>query len=137
MGSPMGGAPADPMGGAGAPPPMDPMGGMGGGDPMGGMGGGDPMGGMGGEQQAQPVPTHADVWEVLDAILHNKKIKEPKPAQIMQPPGGGMGGMGAPPMGGDPMGGMGAPPMGGGAPPAPMDMGAPGPAGGGGPFLQG
>lgn len=138
MGSPLGAPPMDPMGGAGVPP--DPMGG----DPM----GGDPMGGgmgdpMGGEQKAQPVPTHADVWDVLDSLLNNKEIKKVKPPQVVEPPGGGdpMGGMGmggGDPMGGmgmgggDPMGGMGAPPpMGGGG------MGAPGPAGGGAPFLQG
>ena len=143
MGSPLGAPPKDPMGGAGAPPP-DPMGG----DPMGGGGMGDPMGGdpMGGEQKSQPVPTHADVWDVLDSLLNNKEIKKVKPPQVVTPPGGGdpMGGMGmgggdpmgGGGMGGDPMGGMGAPPpMGGGG----GGMGAPGPAGGGGggPFLQG
>lgn len=142
MGSPMGAPAADPMGAGGMGDPMGggPMGADPMADPMGGMGG-DPMADpMGGEEETQPVPTHADVWDVLDAILNKKKIFEPKPAQIIKPPGGGdpmgggmggdpMGGMGggAPmgaPMGGDAMGAGGAPPMG-------------GPAGGGGPFLQG
>ena len=133
MGAPLGAPPADPMGGAGAPP-ADPMGGMGG-DPMGGMGMEDPMGG--GEPQTQPIPTHADVWDVLDSILNNKEIEKVKPAQIVEPPQAG-GGMGGPPM--DPMGGMGGDPMMGGGAPPPMggDMGGgAAPAGGGGPFLQG
>lgn len=98
------------------------MGGMpaGGGPP--GMGGGDPMGGMGGMPgmaaptgpKPQPIPQHADVWEVLDSIMQHKPIEQEKKlekykaqkpeidAQNSAPP------MGGPPPGmgtGDPTGG--------------------------------
>jgi hypothetical protein len=115
----------DPAGGG------NPLGDMGG-NPLGDMGG-NPLGDMGGnptDKKTQPVPQHANVWDVLDSILNKKEIKKAKPAQIPELTGGGGGG--APPMGGGapPMGG-GAPPMGGGAPP--MGGGVP-PMGGGAPL---
>lgn len=66
---------------------MDPMaGGMGG--PPGGPPGGDPMGGgMGGPPpggaaptppEPQPIPQHADVWDVLDSILGHHPIEQEK-----------------------------------------------------------
>ena len=68
--------PADPIGGQpmGAAPPMgDPMGG-----PPPGMGAPPPPmgGGMGANPEPQPVPQHADVWDVLDALLTHQPIKQ-------------------------------------------------------------
>jgi hypothetical protein len=118
-GAPPGMPPAGGPPGMGPAPGMPPAGGGMGGDPMGG-GMGAPPGGMGGPGAAGPqptVPAHADVWEVLEAILGNKPVK---PQQ--QVPSGS----GGPPPGGDPMGGMGGmPPMGG----PPPGMGQPGPMG--------
>ena len=117
----MGGGPP-PMGGPmdGAPP-MDggpPMGGMGGAPPMGGgpMGGGaPPMGGpppMGGGAAAapepQPIPQHADVWDVLSSLLNGQPIEQEEKLQKYQSqksqlsaqknpmPGGPPPGMGSP-----------------------------------------
>jgi hypothetical protein len=101
MGGPPGGAP--------------PMGGGMGGDPMGG-GMGAPPGGGGGAGAQPTIPQHADVWDVLDAILNHKPLPEENKDQQ-----GGQDGQ--PPMGGPPPMGGGQPPMGGG-------MGAPPPMGG-------
>ena len=116
--------------------PMDMGGGMGG-DPMagGGMGappmGMDPMGGgMGGQPEPPPVPSYADVWDVLDSILNQKPLEHEQQQQQAQqqaeeqpldpnagmmppedPTGAGQG------MGGEVPGGAGTPPMGG--PPMP------------------
>jgi hypothetical protein len=91
---------ADPMGGmGGGAPPMGgppggapPMGGGMGGDPMGG-GMGAPPGGGGGAGAQPTIPQHADVWDVLDAILNHKPLpeenKDQQGGQDGQPPMGG------------------------------------------------
>lgn len=73
MGAPpgMGGPPpgGDPMGGGmGGPPP--------GGDPMGGGMGGPPPGAAPTPPEPQPIPQHANVWDVLDSILGSKPIEQ-------------------------------------------------------------
>ena len=103
---PMGGA--DPMGGGGMPD-------MGGADPMGGggMGGmpGDPMGGGMGDMGGAPgggqtppalIPRNADVWSVIDSILHNKPFQHEKEIEKQKaavdaapPPADPMQGLGA------------------------------------------
>ena len=86
---PTGGTPGTPP--IGSPPNIPPAGAptgslpppIGGAPPM----GGDPMGGgvppMGGGAPAQPagppvIPQNADVWDVLDAILHHKPLQHDK-----------------------------------------------------------
>lgn len=79
---PMGGG-GDPMGGGMPPSPAggDPMGG-GMGDPMAGGMGGPPMGGAAPTPpEPQPIPQHADVWDVLDSLLAHKPIEQEKKYQ--------------------------------------------------------
>jgi len=104
----------DPGMGGGPPgaPPMDPMaGGMGGppgGDPMGGGMGGPPPGGAAPTPpEPQPIPQHADVWDVLDSILGHQPIEQEKQLKkyksqkaelsAQNPPPGGPPGGGPPP----------------------------------------
>lgn len=108
----------------GGPPPAG--GGMGG-DPLGGGMGAPPGGGAPGGAGQQPViPSHADVWEVLDTILNHKpgagggkqgQGQDQLGGPPQQPPAGPPGFGGMPPQQ--------APPAGMGNPAGPMGMGGP------------
>ena len=113
--------PADPMGAPpmGGPPGGDPMSMAGGAPPMGGgdpsaMGGAPPMGGPPAPSgpQPQPVPQHANVWDVLEDLLTGKPIEQEAKLKKYKSQKD-LSAQNSPPAGGDPtQGGMGGPPGG-------------------------
>lgn len=92
---------------------MDPMaGGMGGppgGDPMGGGMGGPPPGGAAPTPpEPQPIPQHADVWDVLDSILGHHPIEQEKQLKKYKSQQAELSSQNSPPPPGGPPPGMGS-----------------------------
>lgn len=95
---------------------MDPMGGgMGGppgGDPMAGGMGGPPMGGAAPTPpEPQPVPQHANVWDVLDSILGSKPIEQEEKLKKYTSQKAELSAQKSPPIGPPPGMGSGGPPQ--------------------------